>query len=237
MQFNDTVTELGICQEIDDICDSTIASYSLAKKARRCNTAVEDLEMQILMADGTWLFDDKNYGSLPTGLMTLVDNQQAYAFDSTLLVLHRIEIQDINGIWHTIDPIDDLNLGDYIAVPEYLKLKGLPIQYAKRGESILLYPPPSAASVTLVNGMRVYFKRQASLFTAADTTKMPGIASPFHILVAQKAALPYCKTYKKDRVPQLVLDISEGEKKMLRYYSNRGKDTRGQMTMKKIRAR
>jgi hypothetical protein len=51
------------------------------------------------------------------------------------------------------------------------------------------------------------------------------------------AALPYCKTYKKDRVAQLERDIFEETKEMLKFYSSREKDKRKIMSMRRINFR
>lgn len=234
MQFNDTSTELGICQEIDDLCDTNVSSYSLAKKARRANTALLELELLALMASGTWQFDDKNYTSLPTGLKTMVSGTQEYQFDSSLLNIEKVEILLANGTyWQTLNPIDE-NLKDNA----YLTITGTPLEYYKRGEFIGLTPIPTTGNVTMTNGLRITFSRTGSLFVASDTTKEPGIAAPFHILIAQMSALPYCKTFKKDRVAELVLSIREGKKLLEKYYASRAKDEGGgQMTMARVSGR
>ena len=77
------------------------------------------------------------------------------------------------------------------------------------------------------------FKRTASLFTAAgtDTTAVPGIASPYHILLAYMAAIPYCMTYKKDRVALYEKRVDEGIREMIKHYSYREKDRKKVMHM------
>ncbi len=231
LAFNDVSGGLGICQEVDDLCDSDVNSYPLVAKARRANTALEDLELKMLMADGTWQFDDANYSSLPTGLQSFVDGQAEYSYDATLLFIERIEILLKDGItWLKLDSMDEIETP---FTQTDLAVQATPSAYYKRGNKFGFNNVPKSTNVTLTNGIKVFFKRTASLFAASDTTKVPGIPSPFHILVAQKTALPYCKTYKKDRVAQLVYDIAEGEKQLKAYVANRGKDEPGRMTMKR----
>lgn len=239
MQINDVATQLGVFQEVDALCDSDISSYPVEAKTRRANIALEELELIALMADGKWRFDDKNYSTNPTGLQTLVTGTQEYTFDSTLLILEYVEVLMLDGIhWQRCNPID---ITEEFDPSNQQALTGLPNEYYKRGNKIGLMPIPTTGYVTLTNGLKVTFKRQASLFTASDTTKEPGIASPFHgSLFAKKIALPYCKTYKKDRVSQLQADINEETKLFRSYYANRsndGEDGRTKLGMGRINPR
>ena len=235
MVFNDTSGGQGILQEIDDLCDSDSASYPTVSKTRRVNNALLELELMALMVDGTWQFDDANYSSLPTGLMNAVNGQNEYSFDSTLLFIERVDILLSDGVsWQQLDQLDEIHT--YLT-PTDLAASATPSAYWKRGGKFGFNSTPSTTNMTLTNGIKVYFKRVGALFAATDTTATAGIASPFHILLAQKGALPYCKTYKKDRVPQLVLDITEGEKKFRAYYANRAKDEPGRMSMAPVNSR
>ncbi len=235
MQLNDVSGGQGIFQEIDSLCDSDINSYTAADKVRRVNTALIDLELKALMADGLWRFDDKNYVAQPSGVQTAVDGQSEYSFDSTLLFIERIEVLLSDGVtWQEMGLYDQAN-GPL--TQSDLAVQATPQYYYKRGNKFGFTTVPKSTNMTLTNGIKVYFKRLGTLFTVSDTTLEPGIVASSHIVVAQKAALPYCKTYKKDRVQQLMADIKDGEKQHIAYYSNRSKDGPGQMTMKKFKFR
>ncbi len=226
LYFNDVSGGQGVCQEMDDQCDSDADSYPLASKARRVNSAVLKLELKAMFCAGGWRFDDTNNGVNQTGLQTLVSGTQEYIFDSTLMFIESVEVLLADGVtWQKLTELDPALISG--SPKQYLSLTGLPMQYYKRGNYLGLTPIPVTGSVTLINGLRVTFTRRGSLFTAADTTKTPGIEPTFHELVALMASLPYCKTYKKDRVPQLVLDIQEQTKEFEKYYSSRSKDNSG----------
>jgi len=95
-------------------------------------------------------------------------------------------------------------------------------------------------AVTLASGIKIEFKRTGSIFTSAEVTtgtKEPGIASPWHITIAKMAALPYCKSYKKDRVTQLERDIAVETASMLKHYGQRERDSRKIMSMEQINHR
>ena len=143
-------------------------------------------------------------------------------------------------VWRKLKPIDSLDLGD-LSPEEYFgqesngdPKKGMPEYYDKVGDTIILYPAPAATSVTLASGLRVWFQRTADLFTTSDTTQEPGIPSPYHVLLAYYASIPYCAKYKKDRVAWLEKKWDEGIKNMLKFFGKREKDKRHVMTMKEI---
>lgn len=232
MQINDVSGGQGIFQEIDSLCDSDINSYTANDKTRRCNIALIDLELKALMADGVWRFDDSNYSALPTGIMSAVDGTQTYTFDSTLVMIERIDILLTDGLtWKQLDQMEEIFTE---RTPTDQAVQTTPSAYFKRGNKFTFDTVPKSTNMTLTSGIKVYFKRIGTLFVSSDTTREPGIVASSHILVAQMAAMPYCKTYKKDRVPQLALDIQAGVKQHIAYYANRGKDERGKMTMRKI---
>lgn len=232
MVFNDTSTKLGICQEVDGLCDSDTESYPLNDKTRRANSSLETLVGKILVADGAWQYDDTNHTDSPVGTGNLVAGQSPYSFASEYLEIENIKIKDISGNWYILTPIDQASYNE--PLENFLETDGTPLYYDKVGDTINLYPAPAAANITLTAGIKIQFTRTASLFTAADTTKSPGLPSPWHITLAKMIALPYCKTYKKDRVTQLERDINEEVEDLLKHYSRREQDKVKQATMKPI---
>ena len=191
------------------------------------NQAYEKIIGKILSADGTWQFDDSNFSDLPIGTTTLVDGQQDYSFPATHLEIERVEVKNKDGNYELVSPVDKTNIG--VALTEYQKTNGMPNEYDKQGSSIFLYPAPAAGSVTTAQGLKVYFKRTADLFTSAQVTtgtKEPGFASPFHMYIVYEAAIPFCLSYKKDRVPLFEKKAMELEKACLEFYSRRERDVR-----------
>lgn len=212
--------------EVRALCDADSTSYPAATLLRRVNQAYEEIIGKIIGLDGTWQFDDSNFSDLPIGVTTLVNAQNDYSFDSSMLEIERVEVKDNNGLWHLLKPIDKTQIGE--AMEEFYKVDGMPIYYDKQGASLFLYPAPdNGVNVTLASGLRVYFQRTASIFTSAEVTtgtKIPGFASPYHMIICYKAALPYCMSYKKDRVALYEKKAMDLEKDMLRFYSRREKD-------------
>lgn len=240
MQFYDSSNKQGIAQEIDRLCDTTDTSYSRVDKTSRVNTALEELVGDIINADGTWQYDDTNHTDLPVGTATLVDEREAYSFASEYLQVEQISVKDADGRWHVLEPIDFTELED-IAIEEYFEDKGMPTHYDILGDTIRLYPSPDSNDVTLASGLKVRFKRTASLFTvASDTsadTQEPGLPSTHHVMLAYMAAIPYCMTYKKDRVSLYQKKVDEMKKSLLAHYSFRHRRERKVMSTAPIRFR
>lgn len=236
MQFNPG-SGAGIVDEIDSLCDSDTTSYPIAAKTRRVNAGLEELIGEIINADGTWQYDDTNHTDLPRGTGDLVEGQQSYSFTGEYLQVTMIEVKDASGNWYKLKPLDQADL-DEQSPDEYFGLtsgsprKGAPLYFDQLSDSFFLYPAPTSTAVTLTAGIRVWFKRTADLFTTADTTQSPGLPSTHHILLAYMAAIPYCMTYKKDRVPLYQKKVDEMKKTLLAHYGQREKAKRKIITFK-----
>ena len=219
------MTISDILAEARSLTDTDSTSYPNAVLLRRCNNAYEEIVGKLIARNSRWQFDDSNYTSFPIGYTTLVAGQQDYTFDTAHLIIERVQVKDSSGIWQLLRPINMQDIG--MPREEYQKTNGLPMEYDKSGSSILLFPAPSAATTTLTAGMRVYFQRTASIFTSDEVTtgtKVPGFASPYHILLAYKAAIPYCLSYKKDRVPLLMAEAKRLEDELMAFEASKDKD-------------
>jgi len=244
--YNTTNKEKSLVHECWDLCDADINSYPLATVTRRFNSSLEELVALIITADGTWQYDDTNYTDLPIGTGTLVEAQQSYSFASEYLEIEIVKVKDIDGNWRTLDLVDDKNFRN-IPLEDYFATTGLPTHYDKEGDTIKLYPAPTATDVTLASGLKVHFKRTADLFTIADTTQEPGLPSPFHTILSYMSAIPYCITYKKDRVTELKRKVGSTDKSspfyggmkkaLIKFYSRREGDKRHILKTKGIQFR
>jgi len=230
----------SIVDEIRSLTDTDTTSYPIADVIRRVNIAYEELIGEIINADGVWQYDDTNHTDLPRGTGTLVEGQQTYSFASEYLQITMIEIKDNNGFWRKIEQIDPSDLKDE-SPDERFGLKsdgnpntGFPLYYDVLGDTIFLYPAPTATNVTLASGLRVWFKRTVDLFTTADTTQSPGLPSTHHVLLAYMAAQPYNMLYHADRVLLIQKKIDEMRKSLIAHYSVRNRDKRKVATMAPI---
>ena len=209
------------------LSDSDSTSYTDAQLLRRINQAYEETVSLILSCDGRWQFEDENFTTYPIATTTLVDSQNDYSFETAHLEIERVEVKDSGGLWHLLSPIDISQIGE--AIDEFYKTDGLPLYYDKNGKSLLLYPAPATGSVTLVAGLKVYFKRTADLFTSAQVTtgtRVPGFPSPFHMILAYKVAIPFCVAYRPARVPALMTQVLKFEDGIKKHFGRREQDRR-----------
>ena len=249
------MTITNIINEARDLVDADASSYPATAVTdsllRRINTAYEEVVGKLItISYRGWLFGDSNYTALPTGLFTLVNSQEGYqltgngttGIDITTPLLNflGVSVKDNAGLWHTLSPISffyDIHGAGSDPV-EYYKTDGLPAYYEKREDFLILYPAPdNGVSVTLSSGLKVFFQRGASTFTAAEVvtgTKQPGFALPYHSILSYKAALPYAMSYKKDRVPMIMAEINRLEREMEKFYAQRPQDEKRVMTMRPI---
>lgn len=240
MIFYNATTNQGICQEIDRLCDSDDTAYTRLAKTSRVNQAIEKVVGWIINADGTWQFDDSNQTDQPRGTFTLIEGQEAYTFANDYLQIEYIDVKDLNGQWRRLKPLDRNELGD-MTPEEYFGLNatGTPEYFDLfTDDSFRLYPAPTSTAVTLTAGGRVTFKRTAVLFTAVSTTATdstePGFASPYHSILAYMAAIPFCMTYKKDRVVTYQNEVERMKTDLIKHYSHRDKTQAKVMTMQQI---
>jgi hypothetical protein len=239
----DATYKQGICDEVDSLCDSDNTSYPREVKTRRANISYKEVVNWLINADGFWQFDDSNITDQPRGKGTLVEGQEIYTFASDYLQIEEMDVLDLDGItYRKLKSLDQADLGDN-SPDEYFGLDtdgtpktGMPEYYDLiTDDSFRLYPSPGATYCTLTNGLRVWFKRNPTLFTVAtgtteDTTE-PGFAV-HHEILAYMMALPFCMSYKKDRVvlyKQIILDLKQA---ILDHYEQRDKDHKKKLTMK-----
>lgn len=224
-----TITD--IVNEIYSLTDTDSNSYPAATMLRRINAAYEKIVGKIMCQDGNWQFDDTNYTDFPRGKTTLVAGQKDYTFDTAHIAIERVRVMDENGDYYFLKPLDK----DDLPVPwdEYFSVDGRPEFYDKDGSSVILGPGPATGSVTMANGLYVDFRRTADIFTSGEVTagtKVPGFASPFHMIIAYEASLPYCMSYKKDRVALYEKKSQDLMKECLDFYTKREKDVRNIMS-------
>jgi len=226
-----TITNINL--ETRALVDADSTSYPDATLLRRVNMAYEEIVGKLIALNKNWKFDDSNYSDLPIGLGDLVSGQQDYSFASTLLMVERVEVMDSDGNYHKLKPIDEKDISE--ALSQYKSGGGMPEKYARRGNSIFLYPYPLTASVTISDGLKVYFQRTADIFTSAEVTtgtKEPGFPSPYHYLLSYKSALPFALTYKKDRVTMIRQEIARMESELFDIALNKDSDKVSAMSPK-----
>ncbi len=235
MVFNDTVTNQGICQEIDFLVNTDSTKFPIEDKTRIINRWYEKTVGKILEADGRWQFDDTNYTTLPIATTDLNSGQQDYSFAVRFLRLTRMEVKDTNGVWRWLQPLDQNDVRRR-SITELGNQQGVPQWYDKLADSTFLYPRPN---YTQVGGLKAYYQRMAELFVSSDTTKEPGFASIFHRLLAIGPALEYAiaNNLNPNKIVSLRGELQTMENDMKEFYSKKSKDEQTSLQARIIRYR
>lgn len=199
------------------LCGSTSATYTDANMIRNFNVAYNDVARIIWESADGWQYDDSNATTLPVAEATLVHNQQDYGLPSTSQRVQRVEVKDSGGDWQKLSQIDIHDIS--IAAPEFNETAGLPRYYDIVGRSLLLYPKPSSAYVTLASGLAVYVDRNVTEFPVTATTTEPGFAAPFHRILSYAAALDFVQDSTQRK---FIAEQKERlERGLVRFYSKR----------------
>jgi hypothetical protein len=177
----------------------------------------------ILNADGRWEYDDTNHTDQPVITTALVAGQKDYTLtidDNSAQVLEilRVEIKDTAGNWILLKPIDqrDITMG----YNEFMEESGIPRYFDVIGATINLFPTPNYSQDA---SLKAHIKREGSYFASTDTTKKPGFASPYHIILALGAAYDFGLAKGKANVQALRQEIEQRRAELVAFYSRRNK--------------
>jgi hypothetical protein len=205
---------------------------------RSANFALEFLGAIIMKYDSNWEWTDNNStGELIDATTNLVSGTTKYAINIAWLRIARVRVKDSNGNWVTLDPVDRRQLSD-----ANLASSGTPWGYYKLGAYIYLVGTPNYSSTA---GLEIQMQKGADVFVVADTSKVPGIVSPFHRLISLMSALDWTEANEMETRAKMLRNrigtvpdpqLNDGGSGMLRefclFYSNRDRDGAPSMTLK-----
>jgi hypothetical protein len=225
MVFSDTSTNLGIVQQVRNFMRVDSTQWATSKIVNSVNNYLERVAGYAIGADRRFQWDDTNHTKLPIGTTDLAANQSDYSFltdeqGNRILTLTRIDVLDPGGTYRELMPIDQAQVP--IALDEFNKTAGLPVYYDKIADNIIrLYPKPDS-SVT--SGLKFYFQRSPSYFTASDTTKEPGVAPTLHRGFVIAAAYDGAITLGLPNTQALSVEMQREEQNMKDYFTIRTVD-------------
>ena len=226
MEFSNTTNKNGIIQlaeDYTDLGDGYISGNStmLKKFTAYANEVSDDIWSVIWSSAGSWQWDDSNQTSLPQATTDIVSGQAKYTILPDILTIKRVEVKNENGGWTKLKPFTREKTATSIG--ELETRLGCPTHYFVFNDTIQLYPTPS---YDLVGGLKVFFDRAGVSFLPSDTTKSPGIASPFHGLYPLGMAITWLKI-KQPNSPSLAQyqrDYAEQKQALIDFYAKRWED-------------
>ena len=223
MQFSDTSNGTGIVETFRDLTGLDVNAFTLKKATNFINQAYYDAVVEAWRASGDWDFDDTNQSNFPIATTTMVESQEDYTVPSNALKITRLEVKDASGNWYVVKPFDETQLEDR-ALSEFMETDGLPKFYRLIRGSIILYPAPTSTSVTLTDGLRLYFLREVDEFASTDTTQEPGLPEPFHAILAWGAAYKVAFAKSLGNQDKLKIEHAELVERMKMFFADRHKN-------------
>lgn len=225
MQFSNVSDSNGIAQQMRTLCRVDSTQWQTVNIANSCNNWLDTLTGYAIGADRRFQWDDSNHTKLPIGTTNLVANQSDYSFltdeqDNAILNLLRIDILDADGNYRQLDVIDQADIHE--ALDEYESNAGRPREYDKIADNVIrLYPKPE---VSVTAGLKFYFQRTGSYFTASDTTKEPGVSPILHRGFVIASAYDCALTLGLQNLQPLSIELQREEAKIKQYFAIRNTD-------------
>lgn len=192
MLWNNTATVQGILPQIDFLCSTTSATYSIADKTLSVNSWQDFIVSEVLDSMDEWDFQgDKSYHNL-------VADQQAYAWPTEILKIKRVEVDyDGDGGYTPADAFDAATYDGSIATSAEINdiFPTSNPKYDAYGNSAFLYPVPSSA---VNSGLIFWFTDNVTDFTAtaALNTAEPTFERPFHRILSLGASLDFATKHE-----------------------------------------
>jgi hypothetical protein len=204
------------------LAGSTSGVYTDVNLVRNLNIAYHDVSRLIWDSSDGWQYDDTNSTELPIATTSLVHSQQDYTLPSTSQRLERVEVQTADGEYVKLEQFDIHDTNQ--ALSEFISGEGRPMYYDVIGRSVMLYPTPHSAHVTLSAGLKIVVSRNVTEFAVTATTTEPGFATPFHRILSYAAAIDYVKDEREvERLSKQKQRLEEG---LQRFYSRRNVERR-----------
>ena len=216
MQFSDTTYGQGLVQEAIFFANADLTTYLINDLTRNINRWYATVVSDILSADGRWQWDDDNQIDLPRGTTGLFSGQQQYNFANNWLEVERVDIQDLNGNWNTLIPLDQSDIKE--AYNAFDMTPGTPEAFDVDGPNIFLFPAPN---YTQAASMKVFFHRSPIYFVPTDTTKVPGFAEIYHRILSMGAASDWCIAKDLSRYTALMNQITQMRSDLKGFYATR----------------
>lgn len=230
MVFSDTVNNTGIAQQIRNLMRVDSTQWPIARIVNSVNNYHDLVVGYHIAQDRKFNFDDSNHTKLPIGTTNLVANQSDYSFltdeqGNRILNLLRIDIKDSEGNWKKLDTLDE---SEETQALDEVVIAGTPTGYYKIADNIIRLNRLPEASVTA--GLKFYFQRVGSYFTATDTTKEPGVSPLLHRGYVVAGAYDGALTLGLQNLQPLSVEMQKEEAKMIRYFESRNNDEVRKMT-------
>lgn len=224
MVFSDTVNNLGIVQQTRSILRVDSTQWPTYNIVNSSNNYLDYVISYGIETDRFLQMDDINHTKLNEGTSPLTINVTDYSFLSDeqgnpITTLLGISIL-IGGYYVPLKAVDrnDPN----VDMSTFGAVSGTPTMYDKISDNIIRLDriPPATVSA----GLKYYFQRAGSYFTASDTTKQPGVHPALHRGFVIASAYDGAFTLGLSNLQALSVEREYERQKMVDYFAGRNND-------------
>ncbi len=233
MVFSDTVNNLGLVQQVRSLARVDSTRWPTYKIVNSVNNYLDTVAGFMIASDKRFQWDDTNHTKLPEGTIDLTINQSDFSFmvdenSNKILTLTGVSILQ-GSAYKPLIPVDKGDEG-YNALT-FGTQTGIATRYDKIADNIVRLDFKSASTISA--GIKFFFQRTPSYFTAADTTKEPGVPALLHRGFVIASAYDCALTLGLKNLQALGLERQVEEKKMEEYFAGRNNDVSGRMVPNK----
>lgn len=238
IQFSDTTNNTGIVEQIRTLMRVDSTQWSTAKIVNSVNNWLDFVAGFAIGADETFQWDDTNHTKLPEGTAQLTINVSDYSFltdeqgNSIVTLLGVSRLDETTNKYVALEEVDRTQ----VDTGYFGTTSGTPTSYDKIADNIIRldYLPPA----TVASGLKFFFQRTPSYFTASDTTKSPGVSPLLHRGFVIAGAYDGALALGLPNLQALSVEREKEEAKMRAYFDrDRNKDTATRLQMKRINFR
>jgi hypothetical protein len=224
----------GIAEQARSLAGVDSVQWPNQKIANSANNWHDFVTGYAIGADKRFQWDDTNHTKLPEGTADLTAGVSDYSFQTDEQGNQIISLTGISILRDgSYTPLTSIDRNDLYYYPStYGMSTGLPTQYDKIADNIIrLNFKPEA---TVPGGLKFYFQRTGSYFTATDTTKTPGVSPLLHRGYVIACAFDIALTLALANLQALSTEREKEERKVISYFNIRNRDERSIMTGARI---
>lgn len=230
IQFSDTVNNLGLVQQVRSLMRVDSSQWPTWKIVNSANNYLDFVAGYAIGADKRFQWDDTNHTKLPEGTCELTINVSDYSFltdeqGNSIITLTGVSL--LQNSKYIPLALVDRNDPNYDA-ENYGVETGIATAYDKIADNIIRLDRKPTATVS--SGLKLYFQRTPSYFTASDTTKTPGVSPLLHRGFVIAAAYDGALTLGLKNLQALSVERQAEEEKMKRYFADRNRDQVSRIT-------
>jgi hypothetical protein len=227
LQFNESINNTGICQQVRSILRVDATQYPNWKIANSCNNYLDFLVGYAIGADSKFQWDSTNHSKLPEGTTALILNHKDYSFltdeqGNSIITLLKVSLVDSSGRETFLDVIDRDD-------PEYDPSSfgitaGTPTTYDKIADNIIRLDNKPDATAVATYSLKFYFQRTPYYYVSTDTTRTSGFSPILDRGFIIESAYDGALTLGLKNIQALMIERQIEREKAENYFSIRNKD-------------